>query len=327
MNSLVTLRNVVFTANQAIGFGGAIDALSCNLVAENCTFTRNSAATEGGAIRHTAGVTTLRSCRFVMNQSALVGSGLFTLTRCALTANQAGSYGGAILAIVQGGLVPMTSLALTDCDVSANESGDLGGGICTQGGTRLSITGSAISGNSATVAADVRLLNATVSENFAGQGAAVLASSGSVVKMSFVTLNENVVPFSPNSAAVENGNNSSIYVTNSIVANTHNGAGIPRRNCAGQVFDLGGNYSNDDTCPCFTKVTAARLALGPLQPNPPGRTPTNALGRNSAAVDGARNCQDAASEPVGVDQRGVRRPQGPQCDAGAYDRRPTGRKA
>ena len=56
------------------------------------------------------------------------------------------SYGGAILAIVQGGLVPMTSLALTDCDVSANESGDLGG-ICTQGGTRLSITGSAISGN------------------------------------------------------------------------------------------------------------------------------------------------------------------------------------
>ena len=91
VNSLVTLRNVVFTENQAIGFGGAIDALSCNLVAENSTFTRNSAATEGGAIRHTAGVTTLRSCRFVMNQSALVGSGLFTLTvRCALTANQGG---------------------------------------------------------------------------------------------------------------------------------------------------------------------------------------------------------------------------------------------
>ena len=126
---------------------------------------------------------------------------------------------------------------------------------------------------------------------------------------------------------MENRNNSSIYVTNSIVANTHNGAGIHAATVAGQVFDLGGNYSNDDTCPCFTKVTEARLALGPLQPNPPGRTPTNALGRRLGGGRMARQLPVCGLRAGRLDQRGVRRRQGPPCDAGAYDQRPTGRKA
>jgi hypothetical protein len=53
--------------------------------------------------------------------------------------------------------------------------------------------------------------------------------------------------------------------------------------------------------------------LGPLQLNAPGTTMTHAIGAGSPALD-----RYTAGCP-GVDQRGVSRPQGPACDAGAFE--------
>jgi hypothetical protein len=65
-------------------------------------------------------------------------------------------------------------------------------------------------------------------------------------------------------------------------------------------------------CPGITETGDPQL--GPLQLNPPGRTPTMALAATSPAVDSG----DAAFAPLD-DQRGVLRPQGPAVDIGAYE--------
>jgi hypothetical protein len=91
-------------------------------------------------------------------------------------------------------------------------------------------------------------------------------------------------------------------------------------NPAGVVTPSGGGNveSPGDTCQ-FTdptnqvNVSAAELALGPLQNNG-GPTDTHALLEGSVAIDAAvlGNCTP-------TDQRGVERPQGAGCDAGAYE--------
>jgi hypothetical protein len=85
------------------------------------------------------------------------------------------------------------------------------------------------------------------------------------------------------------------------------------------IFSVGGNVeSPGDTCGLTdptdqVNVTAAQLALGPLQDNG-GPTQTHALLPGSVAIDSAVDCP-----PPDVDQRGVSRPQGAACDSGAYE--------
>jgi hypothetical protein len=77
----------------------------------------------------------------------------------------------------------------------------------------------------------------------------------------------------------------------------------------------GYNLENHHTCG-FTALNDKQDSdplLGPLQNNG-GLTSTQALPFYSPAVDMGYNCAS-----VGTDQRGVVRPQGPSCDAGAYE--------
>ena len=60
-------------------------------------------------------------------------------------------------------------------------------------------------------------------------------------------------------------------------------------------------------------VSAAALSLGPLQDNG-GPSDTHALLEGSIAINAGVNCP-----PPHTDQRGVPRPQGVACDAGAYE--------
>ena len=80
-------------------------------------------------------------------------------------------------------------------------------------------------------------------------------------------------------------------------------------NCAGPIGNGGGNVSFPETsCPGQN----ADPLLGPLRANG-GLTFTRALGTGSAAIDAV------ATGRLPVDQRGVARPQGPACDAGAFE--------
>jgi len=82
-----------------------------------------------------------------------------------------------------------------------------------------------------------------------------------------------------------------------------------------------GSFSTDDSCPGAQQVGASDLKLGPLQVNPPGATATHALLPGSVAIDSVslQDCQDPFGRALTEDQRGVSRPQGPKCDAGAFE--------
>ena len=79
----------------------------------------------------------------------------------------------------------------------------------------------------------------------------------------------------------------------------------------GPVTDGGGNITNDPSC-LGTVVAAAAIRLGPLADNG-GPTRTFALLPGSVAINAAGACSPA------TDQRGIARPQGSACDAGAFE--------
>src|SRR5207245_6977832 len=86
-------------------------------------------------------------------------------------------------------------------------------------------------------------------------------------------------------------------------------------NCDAPLVSRGHNLSSDATCGFSASgdQTNTDPQLGPLQNNG-GPTDTMALASTSPAVDAGGD----ASCP-GTDQRGMIRPQGAHCDAGAYE--------
>jgi len=56
----------------------------------------------------------------------------------------------------------------------------------------------------------------------------------------------------------------------------------------------------------------------------PGTTATHALLPGSVAIDAVTDCTELGGNSVAQDQRGVARPQGAQCDAGAFEREASG---
>jgi len=94
-------------------------------------------------------------------------------------------------------------------------------------------------------------------------------------------------------------------------------AGNSPENCVGNLLTtLGVNVSDDETCVGFLETSD--MQLGPLADNG-GPTWTMALLDGSPAIDVAVDCTDHNFNPVLTDQRGVARPMGAVCDAGAYE--------
>jgi hypothetical protein len=87
---------------------------------------------------------------------------------------------------------------------------------------------------------------------------------------------------------------------------------------------LGGNIeSGGNTCglvPPIDRVgvSSEELNLDELRDNG-GPTETHALVSGSVAINFAEECIDADGFPLLTDQRGVSRPQGPACDSGAFE--------
>jgi hypothetical protein len=93
--------------------------------------------------------------------------------------------------------------------------------------------------------------------------------------------------------------------------------------CVGTLVDGGGNlrYPDksyaEDICPGIV----GNPLLGPLQLNG-GKTMTMALGQGSATIDTALDGPCIGEPILGLDQRGISRPQGPHCDIGALEQKP-----
>ena len=162
----------------------------------------------------------------------------------------------------------------------------------TISGNKSDGDGGGISNNFADDFADYKIFSSTISNNTA-------ATNGDGIFKSF--------------GAVE--------LTNTIVADNDFFSGddcFPGR----VVISLGHNVDSDGTCNLDgpTDLPGVDPMLGPLQNNG-GPTMTHALLPGSLAIDHIPvvDCTRPPGVPLTTDQRGVLRPQGPECDVGAFE--------
>jgi predicted outer membrane repeat protein len=196
---------------------------------------------------------------------------------------------------------------------------DAGGGIYSKGG--LTVRDSTISGNQALsdggggVAVNrgvTALTNTTVSGNTAVEAGGGIRSTGATLELANATIAGNQAPAGAalhhEAVLVDNVPVGATRATNSVVGGSCDTGVLPLAiQSSHSVFDSA-------TCavtPGSTRVVGA-LRLGPLAFNG-GPTATHALLAGSPAVDaGGAPCP-------ALDQRGVARPSGRACDAGAYE--------
>jgi hypothetical protein len=224
------------------------------------------------------------------------------------------------------GALTMTGSTLTDNTTGSGGDGGtpgagtgLGvGGIAAYGGSGG--TGAALdTGNASTVA----LLNTTVTANIAGAagkgihlgsgggGAGINDLSLAGITLVHVTIADNVAAID---AAIGGFANRPVTETDSIIAsNVSTQSGAP--SCG--VVDLSDGGHNIAFAASGCPGATGDPKLGPLANNG-GPTQTMALGAGSSAVD----IVPTVACGVTTDQRGIERPFGAGCDAGAYESAP-----
>ena len=243
----------------------------------------------------------------------ILNAGTLTLTNSTVTDNTGENFGG--------GISNSGTLSLTDTTVSDNILGGTnlsggGGGIFSSG--TLTLTRSTVSGNSTIgrgggiYGADptITITNGTISGNTALNGGGIFNRFGTVI-ITHATIAGNT--------ATDNGGGiwnfgGTMTLANSIVSG--NTAATPSDDCAGSITSLGHNLASDASC-AFAGVgdlNSTDPLLGPLADNG-GPTMTHALLSGSPAIDAV----PLAFCTVTTDQRGVPRPQGPECDIGAFE--------
>jgi hypothetical protein len=266
----------------------------------------NSAAGAGGALRAFGGSLSLTGTAIVDNRSGQGGGGLAldgttaTLRDSLLQENEAAGHGGAVYAA--GGQLTLAGTTL------ARNRAAYGGGLYLGGNASGTVFNSTLSGNEATrqgggialgAAASLALFFSTLSANSAEEGGGLLLNA-------------------PSSEDAVRRLKATIAASNSATL----GAGTG--DCSGSFVSLGYNLLGDGGGCSFTPrtgdVEGEDALLGGLADNG-GPTPTHSLQDGSPAIDAVPT--DECSGPDGLalatDQRGTSRPQGPRCDAGAFE--------
>lgn len=260
---------------------------------------------QGGGIYNNGTLTVLNSTLsdnddFFGQGAGIYNTGSLKVLNSTLSGNSAiGDNGGAI---VNSGVA-----TVTDSTLSSNSAtdGGWGGAIYNEG--MLTLVNSTLSSNS------------TTDNEGDGRGGAIY-NGGGTVAMSFSTLSGN--------SANEGGgifNSATLILKSTLLAGQTSGG-----NCynsqTNDPSSQGYNLADDDTCSFLTQTgdqnnnSDAGLSPSGLQNNG-GPTQTIALLPTSSAANAipVTACTDTFGSRVTTDQRGVRRPQGPACDIGAYE--------
>ncbi len=287
INSVATLTDATLRSNTAVGNGGGLYAATGTLATINhSTFDSNNGKFGGG----------------------IASEGSVNVQRSTFNKNVALAAGG--IAILSGG-----TLNIAATTFSENNGGTAGGAIATSKQTTTNINSSTFVKNQ---------LNA------GGVGAGLTSDGGVIIANS--TFTENGGDNVNGGGIYSNGNVALINVT--IANNRGYGilnvktltlrntivAGNKPDNCFNDLTDGGHNLDSGTTCG-FTQRTSLNKTnpkLKALADNG-GPTQTMALEPNSPAQDGGSNgvCK---AQPVGaLDQRNVHRPQGTDCDMGAFE--------
>jgi len=306
--------------------GGGIDNDGTLTVTDSTI--SNSVAGSGGGIYNTGTLTVTNSTiSDNSTNTANDGGGIYNtgiilnITNSTISGNTAtNSVGGGIY---NDGLI----LSITNSTISGNTADtDFGGGIFNDNGTITSISNSTFSGNSAISGAGIyndtagevtNIVNSTFSGNTA------TTSGGGIFNNNSITIIANST-FSGNSAnsgaGIYNNTGEITSIANTIIAyNTNN-------NCFGTAPSNSSKLLTDSTgCDSWGgDNTLLPDHLGPLASNG-GPTQTMALllsAPTNPAIDTGDTTTCSGSLVLGLDQRGVTRPQGPACDIGAFEQEP-----
>ncbi|MEV0649231.1 choice-of-anchor Q domain-containing protein [Phytomonospora sp. NPDC050363] len=343
-DGIMTIAESTITGNTARLGGGIVnDGNSAGVATLTMTAVKvhdNAASAGGGAPAgvsggglYNLGVAEVRDAEVVRNHSDSTGGGLanfaeLTLSELEISRNTATVGGG----IRNGGALETSDSTLRDNDADGDGGGvhntgtasfirstvdgntaESGGGIADAGGT-TTVTMTTVSHNEARAsgggiaaidaASETTTLNSTVSGNRAGTLGGGLFVDGTA-SLTHTTITAN------SGSGIHTAAGAVTSVEDSIVSGSARAA-----NCGGPggLDASGANFADDGTCLGFEAVTAARLGLGGLSDNG-APTLTHPLLAGSVARDSVLTeapCPD-------TDQRGVSRPQGPRCDAGAYE--------
>ena len=272
------------------------------------------------------------AANFDVGGGGILNVGTLSLVGSTVSNNTAGGKAslGTNGAVTGGGVrnANIATLTVTNSTIS-NNFAQIGGGIFNTGS--MTITGSTFASNSAGVGVSTNqtleggaifinspgtgsIVNSTFFGNSAKDDGGAIANNGNI-STSFST-------FVGNSA--RNGNGvSATHNTLTLKANIFSNNGANCLISGGSIVSDGHNLATDSTCNLTATGdlpnTAAGLDPAGLQNNG-GSTQTVALLSTSAAVDKISTpCTDAGASGVSADQRGTARPQGTNCDIGAFE--------
>lgn len=297
--SVITITDSLLWKNHAL-LGGAIyiptgEELFSELVMRVTGVAENRAEERGGGIFLAGGDAgtnaTISDSTFSDNSVANgPGGGLSVLTNreAAVTnlllrgvtfANNRATSGGGLHIESFG----TTKVTMGNSTISGNQAGGEGGGLYMRGVVEYDGT-------------DVRLINSTIANNSATAGGGLYKMDG------LLTITNTLIAMNPTGGDCR----------------VSSSPGAPNRYVSG-----GHNLDSDGSClPTGVRqpsdLSSANAKLAPLGDND-GPTPTHALFLGSAAINAGDNATCAAPPINGVDQRGIRRSHGSQCDIGAFE--------
>jgi hypothetical protein len=291
----ITFTGLTVTRGSSPGFTGFDVAgamyieTNATAILNNVAFTNNTTTASGGAIFN-SGNLTVNNSTFSSNSAlnnGVAGEGGAIRNAGTLTVTNSTFNGNAATfggAIYQGGDTASESVTLTNVTLSGNTS---------------ALRGGAIAANVASGAGQVTLNHVTIANNTVTGGS---GSGGGIYKNQSANIN----------------------INRSIIANNTAATG-PNCNANGaQSFNSQDYNVLSSTTGCSISGTTTNnfvgtVTLDPLASNSPGTTQTISLPAYNPARDRAPTCASG----VTTDQRGISRPQGTQCDSGAYEAAPT----
>jgi hypothetical protein len=357
LNVFVGLQNTTVrnntTTDSGNGDGGGIFLASSTLTMRDSQVYNNSAVRGGGVALSFVPVARIEHSEIYSNTALDTGGGFYndpnsplTILNSNLHNNSAGSNGGAITIY--------KTLVISDTVLEANHAASKGGGIFTVplSNYNQSISGSTFSHNTAqyggAIANDnpfgtyiiMTLVNSTLSGNSVSHdGAGIYATNTANIHLFNVTIANNVLSrligtFNPmRGGGVFFTDTSVITAQNTLIADnyyTNNSSVATPDDCyntqtTNSLNSLGWNLI-ETTSNClisgttFGNITGQDPHLGPLGLNF-GATPTQGLLLGSPAIDAGHPpaCTNGNGTAITTDQRGFARPNGAQCDIGAFE--------
>lgn len=206
------------------------------------------------------------------------------------------------------------------------------GGVKNNGGTlkvfRSTFVGNnalAVGGGIANISGGtLTVKNSTFSGNKAGSAGGGILNDGTL-KVTYATFSGNDAELIGGGIQNANDKGATVRLDKAVLANSPNGninnvcaAG----QCRGKIIDGGYNISDDAsfrfTTPISKSRTNPKLDTDGLKYNG-GPTETIALQTTSPAVNFIPKGTNGCGTTTKIDQRGVHRPQGKRCDAGAFE--------